>query len=51
MNIADIILIVIIAAVIVRAVIYCVKHPRKKGCGCGCEGCTRGSCTAAEEKK
>ncbi|MBO7364229.1 MAG: FeoB-associated Cys-rich membrane protein [Lachnospiraceae bacterium] len=48
MNPADILLIILIAAVLVWAVVSIVRRRKKGGCSCGCEGCTgrRDGCPA-----
>lgn len=44
MNTADIILTILIAAAVICALVSIVRG-KKKGCGCGCEGCSmHGSC-------
>lgn len=40
MNIVDVLLIVITAAVIIRAGIKVYRQRKSGGCGCGCDGCT-----------
>ena len=48
MNPVDILLIVILAAAVALALRRVVKN-RRKGCSCGCEGCS-GSCPAQQNK-
>ncbi|MBE6910747.1 MAG: FeoB-associated Cys-rich membrane protein [Ruminococcaceae bacterium] len=50
MNGADILLILLLAAALVWAAVRCVKTRRRGGCGCGCAGCTAGTCTNAPRR-
>lgn len=42
MNVADIILIIALACLVGWALWRIVKTRKSGGCGCGCEGCTKG---------
>ena len=45
MNMTDLFLLIVLAAVLSAAVWIMVSNRKKgKGCGCGCAGCTKGSC-------
>ena len=53
MNLADIIILIIVAAMVGLAVRRLYKnHKEDKGCGCGCSGCS-GKCgmSSTEKKK
>ena len=40
MGIGDIFLIILLVAVLAAALHSAIKHRKKGGCGCGCEGCS-----------
>ena len=45
MNMTDLFLLIVLAAVLSAAVWIMVSNRKKgKGCGCGCAGCTKGAC-------
>ena len=41
MNLWDIVLAVVLAAIIVGAGILHLRRRKRGGCGCGCDGCAR----------
>ena len=47
-NLADIILILLIAAAAVLAVRKMIRDRKKGGCSCGCAGCTSGTCAGRQ---
>ena len=51
MNLVDLVLILILAAVIGRALYVFITGRAKGGCGCGCAGCTKSSCAYSGKDK
>ena len=51
MNFLDIVLILVLAAVIGRALYVFITGRTKGGCGCGCTGCTKDSCAYHPKEK
>ncbi|HAG13100.1 MAG TPA: FeoB-associated Cys-rich membrane protein [Ruminococcus sp.] len=49
MNWIDIVLLLLIAAAVIRAVIVWRRSRKNGGCGCGCAGCTGGTCARSSE--
>lgn len=40
MSPADIVVLLLVAAALVCAVVHSLRARKKRGCGCGCSGCT-----------
>ena len=48
MNIYDILLIVILAAIIISALVFTIRRKKQGGCSCGCAGCDGQNCPSAQ---